>query len=67
VVFLLCQILAIARMTKARPQTTLDNWINGVGSLTGAMVMLLMAPRAGKKSRFQLQKHGAKLRRQKGM
>jgi gas vesicle protein len=27
-----------------------------LGSLTGAMVMLLMAPRAGEKSRFQLQK-----------
>lgn len=31
------------------------------GSLTGAAVMLLMAPRAGKKTRSRLQKQGAKL------
>jgi gas vesicle protein len=34
------------------------------GGLIGALVMLLLAPRAGKKTRAKIQKKGAKLRRQ---
>ncbi len=34
------------------------------GGLIGALVMLLLAPRTGKQTRSQIQKKGAKLRRQ---
>lgn len=34
------------------------------GGLIGALVMLFMAPRTGKQTRSQIQKKGAKLRRQ---